>query len=68
MQDIETLFSPDAEPSGQLRLGASQTIGNYLLPALLATSKQELGQPPGSPSPIPTSSATCWPTSSWIWR
>lgn len=46
MQDIETLFSPDAEPSGQLRLGASQTIGNYLLPALLATSKQELGQPP----------------------
>ncbi|HDO1385649.1 TPA: LysR family transcriptional regulator [Aeromonas veronii] len=46
MQDIENLFSPDAEPSGQLRLGASQTIGNYLLPALLASSKQELGLPP----------------------
>ncbi|HHQ4676383.1 TPA: LysR substrate-binding domain-containing protein [Aeromonas veronii] len=46
MQDIENLFSPDAEPSGQLRLGASQTIGNYLLPTLLASSKQELGHPP----------------------
>ncbi len=46
MQDIENLFSPDAEPSGQLRLGASQTIGNYLLPPLLASSKQELGLPP----------------------
>ena len=46
MQDIENLFSPDAEPSGQLRLGASQTIGNYLLPTLLASSKQELGLPP----------------------
>ena len=46
MQDIENLFSPDAEPSGQLRLGASQTIGNYLLPTLLATSTQTLGLPP----------------------
>lgn len=46
MQDIENLFSPDTEPSGQLRLGASQTIGNYLLPTLLASSKQELGLPP----------------------
>ncbi|QIF44236.1 LysR substrate-binding domain-containing protein [Aeromonas veronii] len=46
MQDIENLFGPDAEPSGQLRLGASQTIGNYLLPTLLASSKQELGLPP----------------------
>ncbi|WP_447740949.1 LysR substrate-binding domain-containing protein [Aeromonas veronii] len=46
MQDIENLFSPNAEPSGQLRLGASQTIGNYLLPTLLASSKQELGLPP----------------------
>ncbi|WP_421287127.1 LysR substrate-binding domain-containing protein [Aeromonas veronii] len=46
MQDIENLFSPDAEPSDQLRLGASQTIGNYLLPTLLASSKQELGLPP----------------------
>lgn len=46
MQDIENLFSPDAEPNGQLRLGASQTIGNYLLPTLLANRKQELGLPP----------------------
>ncbi|MGL6409428.1 LysR substrate-binding domain-containing protein [Aeromonas veronii] len=46
MLDIENLFSPNAEPSGQLRLGASQTIGNYLLPTLLASSKQELGLPP----------------------
>ncbi|WP_421201657.1 LysR substrate-binding domain-containing protein [Aeromonas enteropelogenes] len=46
MQDIENLFSPDAEPNGQLRLGASQTIGNYLLPTLLASRKQELGLPP----------------------
>jgi DNA-binding transcriptional LysR family regulator len=46
IQDIENLFSPDAEPSGQLRLGASQTIGNYLLPTLLASSKQELALPP----------------------
>jgi len=46
MQDIENLFSSDTEPSGQLRLGASQTIGNYLLPTLLASSKQELGLPP----------------------
>lgn len=46
MQDIENLFRPDAEPSGQLRLGASQSIGNYLLPTLLAISKQELGLPP----------------------
>ncbi|HHQ4644928.1 TPA: LysR substrate-binding domain-containing protein [Aeromonas veronii] len=46
MLDIENLFRPDAEPSGQLRLGASQTIGNYLLPTLLASSKQELGLPP----------------------
>ena len=46
MQEIEQLFSPDAEPSGQLHLGASQTIGNYLLPTLLASSKQELGLPP----------------------
>ena len=29
-----------------MRLGASQTIGNYLLPTLLASSQQELGLPP----------------------
>jgi DNA-binding transcriptional LysR family regulator len=46
MQEIEQLFRPDAEPSGQLRLGASQTIGNYLLPSLLADSASELGLPP----------------------
>ena len=46
MQEIEQLFRPDAEPSGQLRLGASQTIGNYLLPSLLADSAHELGLPP----------------------
>lgn len=46
MQDIENLFRAEAEPSGQLRLGASQTIGNYLLPTLLASSKHELGLPP----------------------
>lgn len=46
MQEIEQLFSPDAEPGSQLRLGASQTIGNYLLPTLLAHSVKELGQPP----------------------
>ena len=46
MQEIEQLFGPDAEPSGQLRLGASQTIGNYLLPSLLAGGAQELGAAP----------------------
>ncbi|WP_429108277.1 LysR substrate-binding domain-containing protein [Aeromonas media] len=46
MQEIEQLFGPDAEPSGQLRLGASQTIGNYLLPALLAGGAQALGSAP----------------------
>ncbi|MFP2769803.1 LysR substrate-binding domain-containing protein [Oceanisphaera sp. KMM 10153] len=34
--DIEHLFDESGEPSGILRLGASQTIGNYLLPQLLA--------------------------------
>ncbi|MEN9656592.1 MAG: hypothetical protein RL571_57 [Pseudomonadota bacterium] len=38
--DIETMFSNDSEPIGQLRLGATQTIGNYLLPILLARSEQ----------------------------
>ncbi|WKE64788.1 LysR substrate-binding domain-containing protein [Gallaecimonas kandeliae] len=36
VQDIQALFQDDAAPQGLLRLGASQTIGNYLLPALLA--------------------------------
>jgi len=34
--DIEHLFDEAGEPTGKLRLGASQTIGNYLLPRLLA--------------------------------
>ncbi|QBC43606.1 LysR substrate-binding domain-containing protein [Iodobacter fluviatilis] len=38
--DIETMFASDSEPVGQLRLGATQTIGNYLLPILLARSEQ----------------------------
>lgn len=38
LADIETMFSPDSAPVGQLRLGATQTIGNYLLPLLLARS------------------------------
>lgn len=46
MQEIEQLFSPDAEPSGQLRLGASQTIGNYLLPSLLAGGAGDQGATP----------------------
>ena len=49
MQEIEQLFSPDAEPSGQLRLGASQTIGNYLLPSLLAGRPPALGPAPPEP-------------------
>ncbi len=40
VQDIETMFASDSEPVGQLRLGATQTIGNYLLPILLARSEQ----------------------------
>ncbi|MDP5293420.1 LysR substrate-binding domain-containing protein [Oceanimonas sp. CHS3-5] len=34
--DIERQFEGGGELTGHLRLGASQTIGNYLLPALLA--------------------------------
>lgn len=34
--DITHLFDEQGAPSGTLRLGASQTIGNYLLPRLLA--------------------------------
>lgn len=45
LADIETMFSPDSAPVGQLRLGATQTIGNYLLPLLLARSGG--GQAPG---------------------
>jgi DNA-binding transcriptional LysR family regulator len=57
MQEIEQLFSPDAEPSGQLHLGASQTIGNYLLPALLAEGPRSWSRPQGHhrqhPPPVP---------------
>ncbi|WP_319782872.1 LysR substrate-binding domain-containing protein [Oceanisphaera sp. IT1-181] len=38
--DIEHLFDEQGAPSGSLRLGASQTIGNYLLPKLLAQQPQ----------------------------
>lgn len=34
--DIEHLFDEQGAPSGTLRVGASQTIGNYLLPHILA--------------------------------
>lgn len=36
VSDIGQLFSPEAIAAGTVRLGASQTIGNYLLPQLLA--------------------------------
>ena len=36
MEDIRHLFDKGGEPAGKLRIGASQTIGNYLLPLLLA--------------------------------
>lgn len=36
LQDIEHLFAPESEVYGALRIGCSQTIGNYLLPGLLA--------------------------------
>ncbi len=34
-QDLERRFATDGELAGQLRLGASSTIGSYLLPQLL---------------------------------
>ncbi|MGB5997063.1 LysR substrate-binding domain-containing protein [Marinomonas sp.] len=34
--DIELKFGKNADNLGELRVGASQTIGNYLLPSLLA--------------------------------
>ncbi|QHJ01012.1 LysR family transcriptional regulator [Xylophilus rhododendri] len=42
-QEIESLFDPDAARllSSRLRLGASTTIGNYLLPALVAGFERE---------------------------
>ncbi|AZN37356.1 LysR substrate-binding domain-containing protein [Iodobacter ciconiae] len=40
VMDIETMFVSGAEPVGRLRLGATQTIGNYLLPILLARTEQ----------------------------
>ncbi len=36
VQDILTLFGNTDAPAGQLKIGASQTIGNYMLPRLLA--------------------------------
>lgn len=37
VQHIETLFSVDEPHQGRIHIGASNTIGNYLLPALLAS-------------------------------
>ena len=34
--DIELTFGKNADSLGELHIGASQTIGNYLLPSLLA--------------------------------
>ncbi|PPC76795.1 LysR family transcriptional regulator [Pokkaliibacter plantistimulans] len=39
--DIEAHFDPEHIHAGQLRLGASQTIGNYLLPRLIADCSRE---------------------------
>ncbi|WP_115717579.1 LysR family transcriptional regulator [Gallaecimonas mangrovi] len=36
VDDIVHLFDEGGDPTGTLKLGASQTIGNYLLPSLLA--------------------------------
>ncbi|WP_440875166.1 LysR substrate-binding domain-containing protein [Thalassotalea sp. PLHSN55] len=35
-QEIDSLFSSTEQNQGQIHLGASQTIGNYLLPQILA--------------------------------
>ena len=35
-EDIERTFGKNADTLGELHIGASQTIGNYLLPSLLA--------------------------------
>jgi len=37
-QKIELQFQPNATTYGRLHIGASQTIGNYLLPKLLSTN------------------------------
>ncbi|WP_108652757.1 LysR substrate-binding domain-containing protein [Dongshaea marina] len=42
--DIEGLFQPQALHHFDLRLGFSQTIGNYLMPALLADFGRECGE------------------------
>ncbi len=41
MQDIQTLFVCAAQVQGTLRVGASASIGNYLLPALLAGFRRQ---------------------------
>ncbi|MGL5948690.1 MAG: LysR substrate-binding domain-containing protein [Aeromonas sp.] len=51
--DISALFTGHSEPALPLRLGASQTIGNYLLPTLLATSAPR-DITPASNAPMPT--------------
>ena len=39
--DINTLFSPQAKASGTLRIGASDTIGNHVLPFILSGFRQQ---------------------------
>lgn len=39
--DINTLFSPQAKASGTLRIGASDTIGNHVLPSILSGFRQQ---------------------------
>ncbi|ENY71892.1 LysR family transcriptional regulator [Aeromonas diversa CDC 2478-85] len=44
LHDIEGLFGQEGSEAGLLRLGASQTIGNYLLPTLIAPLHHEAGR------------------------
>ena len=39
--DINTLFSPHATASGTLKIGASDTIGNHVLPSILSGFRQQ---------------------------
>lgn len=39
--DINTLFSPHATASGTLKIGASDTIGNHVLPSILSRFRQQ---------------------------
>lgn len=39
--DINALFSPHAKASGTLKIGASDTIGNHVLPSILSGFRQQ---------------------------